>query len=617
MRRRLTFDLSIDFDSGLTSKAILGLTLGLSVALASPLALGAELPPAAATPATSAPAAARQASPAPAEPGSPGHPDARRRVADATPAPACDPRDSQELAAAALAAQAARDLAGGAALFALASERAPDDPVVAYNAACLAALAGLAEQAFTLLDRAVTAGYRNQTALAADPDLTSLHVDPLWSTLLARLERLRAEEARRNGGAAFATAWRPDLPMAEKLAGLALLWSEARSNFANFDLVPELDWDAAYLAALPRVLATTSTLTYYRELRAFYALLADGHTLVHYPRELRPEVSGRPLLATRRFTDRVAIVALHDPTLAALGLAVGQEVRTIDGVPVDAYAEREVQPLTAASTPQDLAVRVYQYDLLAGPVDRPVRLTVADAAGNQREVSVPRASRETFQAAARRPPFTLTTLPGNVAHVALTTFDDPAVADAFAAAFADITSHAALLLDVRDNGGGNSGHAWRILAHLTDRPFATSAWSTRVLRPALRAWGFGEGRYGGSSTRPGASDGRVLRGPVALLTSARTYSAAEDFAVAFDVMERGPIVGEPTGGSTGQPLFLDLPGGGRAQICTKRDTYPDGREFVGRGVQPDVLVVPTLEDLRAGRDPALAAALAALGAGGS
>jgi C-terminal processing protease CtpA/Prc len=94
-----------------------------------------------------------------------------------------------------------------------------------------------------------------------------------------------------------------------------------------------------------------------------------------------------------------------------------------------------------------------------------------------------------------------------------------------------------------------------------------------------------------------------------MLTSARTYSAGEDFAVVFDAMKRGRIIGEPTGGSTGQPLMISLPGGGSARICTKRDTYPDGREYVGVGVIPHVKVTPRLSDFRAGRDTVLDAAV--------
>jgi carboxyl-terminal processing protease len=94
-----------------------------------------------------------------------------------------------------------------------------------------------------------------------------------------------------------------------------------------------------------------------------------------------------------------------------------------------------------------------------------------------------------------------------------------------------------------------------------------------------------------------------------LLVGPRTFSAGEDFTVAFDAMRRGKIVGEPTGGSTGQPLFFTLPGGGSARVCTKRDSYPDGREFVGRGIQPHIVVHPTVSDFRAGRDTVLEAAL--------
>ena len=81
-----------------------------------------------------------------------------------------------------------------------------------------------------------------------------------------------------------------------------------------------------------------------------------------------------------------------------------------------------------------------------------------------------------------------------------------------------------------------------------------------------------------------------------------TGSAAEDFLIYADKVPHFTKVGQPTYGSTGQPLFFDLPGGGSARVCTKRDTYPDGRDFVGVGVQPDVKAENTVEDFIAGRD---------------
>jgi len=67
-------------------------------------------------------------------------------------------------------------------------------------------------------------------------------------------------------------------------------------------------------------------------------------------------------------------------------------------------------------------------------------------------------------------------------------------------------------------------------------------------------------------------------------------------------------IGENTFGSTGQPFQFDLPGGGSARICTKKDTYPDGREFVGYGIKPDIEVKKTVKDYLSGKDPVLKAA---------
>ena len=57
------------------------------------------------------------------------------------------------------------------------------------------------------------------------------------------------------------------------------------------------------------------------------------------------------------------------------------------------------------------------------------------------------------------------------------------------------------------------------------------------------------------------------------------------------------------------PYRFDLPGGVGARICIIKDLHPDGREFVGRGIQPDIRVTPTVKDYLEGRDVVLEAAL--------
>ena len=162
----------------------------------------------------------------------------------------------------------------------------------------------------------------------------------------------------------LATDYAEELDADDRLAGLSLLWAEARYNFANFDLVPDLDWDAHYRATIPRVLAAETTLDYYQELRRFYAALKDGHSGITLPRELRQRFFARPPVATRLIEGRVIIEQVNSHQLLATGLSAGLEILAIDGVDVHEYAARDIQPYQSASTPQDLEVRVYR-DALA------------------------------------------------------------------------------------------------------------------------------------------------------------------------------------------------------------------------------------------------------------
>jgi len=83
-----------------------------------------------------------------------------------------------------------------------------------------------------------------------------------------------------------------------------------------------------------------------------------------------------------------------------------------------------------------------------------------------------------------------------------------------------------------------------------------------------------------------------------VLANEGTASAAEDFLVALDNNGRATIVGTPSYGSTGQPIFGELPGGGEFRVCSRWCLYPDGREFINTGVQPQVYAPLTLEDYK-------------------
>lgn len=482
-----------------------------------------------------------------------------------------------------------------------------------YNTACYFALAGDQALAFAYLKKAVyTDGFSNLKGFRNDTDLISLHTDTLWDTLLKAV----TENGSKNGAGLFfnqpdfwesktlKTPYKENITADEKVAGLSKLWSEAKYNFVNFDLIPALNFDSLYYAYLPKVKETPSTFEYYKLMTEFIAQLKDGHTNVFPPRELENEVYSGPLLRSRLVEDKILIDAVLDADLEKQGIKTGQEIITINGLPVKEYAAKYVTPYQSASTPQDLDARTYEYYLLLGSANESLKLQLKDKSGRLTEHTVARIKPADKPAGPSITPFVYKMLKGNIAYIALNSFDTDSAAKAFANNYAAISKASAIIFDVRNNGGGNSSVGWNIIGYLVNQPAEINSWYTREYKPSYRAWGIPQQFFSKkTSLQPNKEfyyDKRVV-----VLTGSKTYSAAEDFASAFKSFNRGLIIGKPTGGSTGQPLRISLPGGLSGRICTKRDKFPNGDDFVGKGVQPDKLVEQTVADFRKGIDTEL------------
>ena len=428
-----------------------------------------------------------------------------------------------------------------------------------------------------LLERAEAAGIRAQLTAAAR-----------WST---------AE--------ALSGAYRETLPIEERISGLSRIWAAARDGFVWFDHVPDLDWDRAYRDAIPRVIAAERTEPYYRELMRFMALLRDAHSNVYAPEEVGAQFYSRPGLRTAKIQAHVLVMEMMDEDLAQQALRVGDEILSIDGIDVERYAKEHVAPYQSSSTSQDMETRTYSYALLSGPADRPVRLGVRDDHGRLATVTAPRAG---YRSAPRsRDSFAVRD--DGFAVLIADQFENAAAADSLEKHLPELMSSKGLILDLRGNGGGSTHSGLQLLSWLSEAPLPSMRSLYRESDALDRARGGTIGQIKWRDVDRGGefklSRSQVFPGPVAVLIDARTFSAAEDTVAIFRLMRRGIIIGTASGGSTGQPWMFALPGGGKARICVKRDTYPDGTTFVGTGILPDIHVPLTIEDVRKGIDPVL------------
>src|SRR2546428_10883155 len=87
------------------------------------------------------------------------------------------------------------------------------------------------------------------------------------------------------------------LSAAERAQLVALVWSDARCNFAGWSRV-RADWDSALAASLRAAAAPQSDLLFHGRLRRLVARLDDGQAHVLPPPPLRARIARPPLLLT-------------------------------------------------------------------------------------------------------------------------------------------------------------------------------------------------------------------------------------------------------------------------------------------------------------------------------
>jgi carboxyl-terminal processing protease len=117
-------------------------------------------------------------------------------------------------------------------------------------------------------------------------------------------------------------------------------------------------------------------------------------------------------------------------------------------------------------------VRAYTYQLLTGPKGRAVSLTLKDEQDRVFKTSLPRSGWREPSVRAYDHRMEFKVLEGNVGYLAVNDFNGKEINQAFDSKFDAIAQTSALIIDLCNNGGGSGSVAYRILATLTDQPFA-------------------------------------------------------------------------------------------------------------------------------------------------
>ena len=164
-----------------------------------------------------------------------------------------------------------------------------------------------------------------------------------------------------------------------------------------------------------------------------------------------------------------------------------------------------------------------------------------------------------------------------------------------------------LVIDVRNNGGGNDSNGEAFVARL-----ATAAALYRRVRFRDGPNRSDFGPFIDSVLTPVAPN--LFSGPIAVLTNRSTASSAESMVLAFWTLPNVFTVGDFTGGISANPAERFTSNGWRFTVSRWIEYLPDNSTFEGVGLPPDIRVDITAADAAALRDTILDTAIAEVAA---
>ena len=400
--------------------------------------------------------------------------------------------------------------------------------------------------------------------------------------------------ARRRIGAmglAFALAWlagctTTPAPRVSLAAVPVEQRARAEGNVRVFDRVwglvadwhydPKLhgvDWPAAGLkyGAAAAAAAAADDQALYAALGAMVGLLKDSHTHALSPtqtKERRTQTRARTGFYMTRVEGRWIVSELVAGSPAELaGVKTGWVVVARNGT---AFGERsEARPKEG---------EVAQWEFLDDR-DQPVALAIV------------------AESLSTKPRQEVRVLAGGVVYLRFDAFD-PADRRWLSDQLKTNRAASGVVIDLRRNPGGGTISLGITIGEFFDRAVDCGTFITRGgYRGGKSSWQMGSARYGGS---------------VVVLVDGATGSAAEIFAAVLQEHGRATIVGRKTAGAVLASWYHGLPDGGELQLSRQDYVTPKGRRLENEGVAPDVKVVRTVADVRAGRDVDLEAALRVL-----
>lgn len=277
------------------------------------------------------------------------------------------------------------------------------------------------------------------------------------------------------------------------------------------------------------------------------------------------------------------------------------EVVSLNNIPVSDLIEKERKEINGGTDDWQIAMALQEISVSENETSAVLGLRGADGEEEVVEVKFTDRSKNRKFVEGK-------ILPGNIGYINIESWSNQIkregknIGDIIEEELEKIKGSNSLIIDIRQNGGGDSSFAERLAKQFIDRPaqFAT------CLKRVSGKDQLDEKKF---DIKP---EGKPSDKKIVILTSSKCISSSELFVLMLKDTGKTITIGQATGGGSGCPKSFDLHLGNRdfkLNVSTWKIIRNNGQKLQNVGIEPDIAVETTPDDVIKHRDVELEKAI--------